>query len=166
MNEEGPPPSELRTAATPPGSAPPESPFLKPGTALDHFEIVERLGSGGFGDVYRARDTRLGRMVAIKVLPDEFAQDTARRERFRLEAAAASALNHPHICTIHDFLEGQGRHFIVMELVEGRTLHDVLAAGPLPPAKAIDLASQLASALAEAHAAGILHRDIKSTNIV
>jgi eukaryotic-like serine/threonine-protein kinase len=166
VNEEGPRPSETRTAATPPGSAPPPSPFLKPGTTLDHFEIVERLGSGGFGDVYRARDTRLGRMVAIKILPDEFAQDTARRERFRLEATAASALNHPHICTIHDFVEAQGRHLIVMELVEGRTLHDVLRAGPLPAAKAIDLAAQLASALAEAHAAGILHRDIKSTNIV
>jgi serine/threonine protein kinase/dienelactone hydrolase len=166
VNEEGPRPSELRTAATPPGSPPPASPFLKPGTTLDHFEIVERLGSGGFGDVYRARDTRLGRIVAIKILPDEFAEDTARRERFRLEATAASALNHPHICTIHDFVEAQGRHFIVMELVEGRTLRDVLAAGPLPAATAIDLAAQLASALAEAHAAGILHRDIKSTNIV
>ena len=166
MNDEYDGATEMPTAATPPGSAPPPSPFLKPGTTLDHFEIVERLGSGGFGDVYRARDTRLGRIVAIKVLPDEFAQDTARRERFRLEATAASALNHPHICTIHEFGEANGRHFIVMELVEGRTLHDVLENGPLPAGQAIELGIQIASALAEAHAAGILHRDIKGTNIV
>jgi serine/threonine protein kinase len=121
MNDEDDGATEMPTAATPPGSAPPPSPFLKPGTTLDHFEILERLGSGGFGDVYRARDTRLGRMVAIKVLPDEFAQDTARRERFRLEATAASALNHPHICTIHDFLEAEGRYFIVMELAPSTT---------------------------------------------
>ena len=158
--------SELRTAATPPDSPPPSSPFFKPGTVLDHFEIVERLGSGGFGDVYRARDTRLGRTVAIKVLPEDFTRDPERRERFRLEAIAASALNHPHICTIHDFIEAEGRHLIVMELVEGRTLHEILAEGPLPASRAIALAMQIASALAEAHAAGILHRDIKGTNIV
>jgi eukaryotic-like serine/threonine-protein kinase len=158
--------SELRTAATPPDSPRPSSPFFKPGTVLDHFEIVERLGSGGFGDVYRARDTRLGRTVAIKLLPEDFARDPDRRERFRLEATAASALNHPHICTIHDFIEAEGRHLIVMELVEGRTLHEILADGPLPASKAINLAMQIASALAEAHAAGILHRDIKGTNIV
>ncbi|HXM78347.1 MAG TPA: protein kinase [Thermoanaerobaculia bacterium] len=158
--------SELRTATPPPDSPRPSSPFFKPGTVLDHFEIVERLGSGGFGDVYRARDTRLGRTVAIKMLPEDFARDAERRERFRLEATAASALNHPHICTIHDFIEAEGRHLIVMELVEGRTLHEILAEGPLPASRAIDLAMQIASALAEAHAAGILHRDIKGTNIV
>jgi len=158
--------SKLRTATTPPESAPPTSPFLMPGTTLVHFEILERLGSGGFGDVYRARDTRLGRMVAIKVLPEGFAQDAERRERFRLEAKAASALNHPYICTIHDFIEAGGRDFIVMELVEGRTLHDLLSDGPLPASRAIELATQVASGLAEAHAAGIVHRDIKGSNIV
>lgn len=158
--------SELRTAATPEGFLPPGAQFLKPGTTIDHFEIIERLGSGGFGVVYRARDTRLGRTVAIKVLPEDFARDAERRERFRLEATAASALNHPHICTVHDFVEADGCHFIVMELVEGRTLHELLSAGPLPPSTAIELAMQIASALAEAHAAGILHRDIKGTNIV
>ncbi|MEP6801879.1 MAG: protein kinase [Acidobacteriota bacterium] len=158
--------SETRAATTPSDNAPPPSVFLKPGTTLDHFEIVERLGSGGFGVVYRARDTRLGRTVAIKVLPEDFLRDDERRERFRLEATAASALNHPHICTIHDFVESEGCHFIVMELVEGRTLHDILADGPLPASKAIDLGTQIASALAEAHGAGILHRDIKGANIV
>jgi eukaryotic-like serine/threonine-protein kinase len=156
------------TELTPAGTAPPESDFLKPGTRLAHFEITDRLGSGGFGVVYGARDTRLGRTVALKVLPESFARNAERRERFRLEAIAASALNHPNICTIHDFLEdpAAGCHFIVMEHVEGRTLHDLLESGPLPAEKAIDLGIQLASALAEAHAAGILHRDIKSTNIV
>jgi dienelactone hydrolase len=159
--------SELRTTTTPPeGFPPPATPFLKPGTMLGHFEIVERLGSGGFGVVYRARDTRLGRMVAIKLLPEDFARNAERRERFRLEATAASALNHPNICTVHDLVEAGGCHFIVMELVEGRTLHEILAAGPLPASTAIDLGMQIAVALADAHAAGILHRDIKGTNIV
>ncbi len=158
--------SEMPTALTPSDAPPPPTPYLKPGTMLAQFEIVERLGAGGFGVVYRARDTRLGRIVAVKLLPENFARDDERRERFRLEATAASALNHPNICTIHDFVEDAGCHFIVMELVEGRTLHDILGAGPLPAPKAIDLGIQIASALAEAHAAGILHRDIKGTNIV
>ena len=118
--------SEMPTALTPPDAAPPPTPYLKAGTTLDHFEIVERVGSGGFGVVYRARDTRLGRIVAIKVLPENFAKDTERRERFRLEATAASALNHANICTIHDFGEANGCHFIVMELLPGRTLRDLL----------------------------------------
>src|SRR5450755_4846980 len=158
--------SEMPTALTPPGSVSPDSPYLKPGTMLAHFEIVERLGAGGFGVVYRARDTRLGRIVAVKLLPENFARDAERRERFRLEATAASALNHPNICTIHDFVEDGGSHFIVIELTEGKTLRDLLEARPLPASKAIDLGIQIASALAEAHAAGILHRDIKGTNIV
>ena len=155
----------MATELTPADAPPPEVPYLKPGTMLGHFEIVERLGAGGFGVVYRARDTRLGRTVAVKLLPENFARDAERRERFRLEATAASALNHPNICTIHDFAEDAGRHFIVMELIEGQTLRELLGAGPLPASKAIDVGIQVASALAEAHAAGILHRDIKSTNI-
>ena len=158
--------SEMATELTPSDAPPPPHPYLKPGTMLAQFEIVERLGAGGFGVVYRARDTRLGRIVAIKLLPENFARDAERRERFRLEATAASALNHPNICTIHDFVEHDGSHFLVMELVEGRTRHELLGSGPLPAPKAIDRGIQIASALAEAHAAGILHRDIKGTNIV
>ena len=158
--------TEMPTALTPSDAPLPTRPYLEPGTVLGHFQVVDRVGSGGFGVVYRARDTRLGRIVAVKLLPESFARDAERRERFRLEATAASALNHPNICTIHEFAEDAGCHFIVMEYIEGQTLHDLLAAGPLPAEKAIDLGIQIASALAEAHAAGILHRDIKSTNVV
>jgi dienelactone hydrolase len=157
------------TVATPPlGSGPRRSGgrSLEFGTTLDRFEIHELLGAGGFGEVYRARDARLERMVAVKVLPDDFARDADRRERFRREAMAASALSHPNICTVHDLVEAQGRYLIVMELVEGRTLEQVLSGGPLPPLRVVAFARQIVSALAEAHRAGILHRDIKSGNIV
>ena len=142
------------------------APSLGIGETLDHFEILAMIGRGGFGEVYRARDTRLGRTVAIKVLPDAFARDVERLERFRREALAASALNHPNICTVHDFVEVAGRHFIVMELVDGRTLHETLAGGPLPVTNVVAISLQIADALGEAHRAGILHRDIKSNNIV
>lgn len=135
------------------------------GTVVAHFEILERIGAGGFGEVYRARDTRLGRIVAVKVLPEAFARDAERRERFRREAVAASALNHPNICTVHDLVEADGRYLIVMELVEGETLHAALKGGPFPVAKLLPVAEQIAEALGEAHRAGILHRDIKTANI-
>ena len=135
------------------------------GTTLDHFEVLELLGTGGFGEVYRARDTRLERMVAIKVLPEDFARDAEPRERFRREAVAASALKHPNICTVYEFVEANGRYLIVMELVEGKTLHAFLSNGPLSAEAVVPIALQIVDALAEAHRAGILHRDIKSGNI-
>ena len=156
------------TAATPsPGAGVRRAPAssIASGTMLGHFEVLDLLGAGGFGEVYRARDTRLERMVAIKVLPEEFARDAEVRERFRREAIAASALKHPNICTVHEFAETNGRHLIVMELVEGKTLHAVLGNGPLPVAAALPIALQIGDALAHAHRAGILHRDIKSGNI-
>lgn len=159
---------ELTVATPPPGSGArgPGAPSIEFGTTLDHFEILDLLGAGGFGEVYRARDTRLERMVAIKVLPDEFARDVDRRERFRREATAASALNHPNICTVHDLVEAAGRHLIVMELVEGRTLDEILSKGPLPPLQVVSISRQITAALEEAHRAGILHRDVKSGNII
>ncbi|MEI6669659.1 MAG: protein kinase [Acidobacteriota bacterium] len=135
------------------------------GTTVDHFELLEKLGAGGFGEVYRARDTRLRRPVAIKVLPAAFAEDSARRERFRREALAASALNHPHICTVHDLVESGGKYFLVMELVDGKTLRAALAGGPLALVEIVPIAVQMADALSEAHRAGIVHRDIKPGNI-
>jgi len=160
--------SSAPTATRFPGAGPvPAEPSASiSGTSVDHFEVLELLGAGGFGEVYRARDTRLGRMVAIKVLPAAFAKDAERRERFRREALAASALNHPNICTVYELFESGEKTVIAMELVEGRTLHAALADGPLPAAEALPIALQIADALAEAHRAGILHRDIKSGNIV
>ena len=142
-----------------------EPPGILSGRKLAHFELKGLLGAGGFGEVYRARDTRLDRDVAVKVLPASVAVDAERRERFRREARAASALNHQHICTVHDLVEAEGHFLIVMELVEGQTLHEVLAKGPFSPAEALAIALQVAEALGEAHRAGILHRDIKCRNI-
>ena len=130
------------------------------------YEIVAPIASGGMGEVYRGVDTRLGRGVAIKLLPEAQVLHAQALERFRLEARAASALNHPGICTIHDVGEHEGRPYIVMELIEGRTLREILAAGPIEAERCLDLALQLLDALDAAHTASIVHRDIKPANIV
>src|SRR5215210_1740475 len=131
-----------------------------------HYRIGERLGAGGMGEVYLAEDTRLGRRVAIKFLPASYQYDPDRRERFLKEARAASALSSPHIAAIYDIGEHNGASFIVMEFVEGQLLSAKLARGPLPVCEAIDVAMQVADALDEAHSLGIVHRDIKSSNLI
>ena len=138
---------------------------LTPGTRLGVHEIVDALGVGGMGEVYRARDTRLGREVAVKVLPDAFASDPDRLARFEREAKLLASLNHPHIAALYGMEEAAGQHFLVMELVEGETLADRLSRGPLPVKNALTLADQIAEALEAAHEKGIIHRDLKPANI-
>jgi eukaryotic-like serine/threonine-protein kinase len=149
-------------SATAPGASPPS---IGPGTRLGPYEILGALGAGGMGEVFRARDLRLGREVAIKLLPPAMAAHPARVRRFEQEARACSALNHPHILTVYDVGTAE-RLFIVMELLEGQTLRDLLAAGPLPVRPALELAVQAASGLAKAHGAGIVHRDLKPENVM
>ncbi|HVS32336.1 MAG TPA: protein kinase [Thermoanaerobaculia bacterium] len=139
---------------------------LESGSQLGPYEIVGPLGAGGMGEVYRARDTRLGREVAVKVLPHELLRDRDRLARFEREARSASALNHRNIVTIHDFSSTGGESWLVMELVRGESLRSLLARGPLPLKKAMDIATGVAAGLAAAHAAGIVHRDLKPENIM
>lgn len=136
------------------------------GKTLSNYTIEKMLGTGGMGAVYLARDVRLGRTVALKVLPGEFAADADRRRRFLLEARSASALKHPNVAHIYDVGEADGISFIVMEHIEGETLHHRLSGGPLPPAEAVSIASQIADALADAHDRHITHRDIKPANVM
>ncbi len=144
-----------------------ESVSLSTGTKLGPYEILAPLGAGGMGEVYRARDAKLGREIAIKVLSAATASDPDRRQRFEQEARAASALNHPNILTVHDVGEADGTVYIAMELVEGRTLRELVASGePLPTKKLLDVAAQTAEGLAKAHAAGIVHRDLKPENLM
>jgi len=145
---------------------------LVAGVRLGPYEILAALGAGGMGEVYRARDTRLDRTVAVKILPDSLATDPQLRERFDREARAVAALNHPHICTLHDIGQQPSGppaqlplHYLVMELLEGETLAERLARGPVPVALAIESGAQVASALDAAHRAGLVHRDIKPANI-
>jgi len=139
---------------------------MQTGTRLGQYEILARLGAGGMGEVYRARDTRLGREVAVKALSGELAADPQRLSRFQTEARSASALNHPNIVTIHEIGQSDSTPFIVMELVDGRTLRDLLYPGAMPTRRAVALAAQLADALARAHDAGIVHRDLKPENVM
>jgi two-component system LytT family response regulator len=141
-------------------------PRLASGDQVAHYRIVSRLGEGGMGEVYLATDTRLGRSVALKVLPTAVAHDPLRMERFHLEAKAASALNHPNVAHIYEIGEDQGSHFLVMEFIEGKALDQRIGGQALPVAELAEIGAQIADALDAAHAKGIVHRDIKPANVI
>src|SRR5262249_42445900 len=139
---------------------------FSPGRRLGAFEILSPLGAGGMGEVYRARDTRLDRTVAIKVLPEHLARNPDLRSRFEREARAVSSLNHPHICVLHDIGHQDGTDYLVLEYLDGESLHDRLAKGPLPLDQALRVATEIADALDKAHRSGVVHRDLKPGNVV
>jgi serine/threonine protein kinase len=139
---------------------------LEPGSRVSHYVIAARLGAGGMGEVFRARDERLGRDVAIKVLLAEATTHGDGLRRFLAEARNVAALNHPNVLTLHDYGEHEGRPFLVTELVDGRTLRQIIADGPLPLDGTLALAVQVAEGLSVAHRAGIVHRDMKPENVM
>jgi serine/threonine protein kinase len=139
---------------------------VTPRTNVAHYRIMEALGAGGMGAVYKAYDEKLQRVVALKLLPPEFTAHDERRRRFLQEARAASILNHPHILTVYEFGEDGGRPYMAMEYVEGETLRQKIKARPLPTAEALGLAIQIAEGLAKAHEAGVVHRDLKPENLM
>src|SRR6266542_5927119 len=138
---------------------------IAPGSRLGPYEVVALIGAGGMGEVYRAKDSRLGRDVAIKVLPASFSADPDRLRRFEQEARAAGILNHPNITAVHDIGTHDGAPYVVTELLEGETLRGALSGGRLSPRKAIDYALQIAHGLSAAHEKGIVHRDLKPENL-
>src|SRR6266540_72674 len=139
---------------------------LNPGTRLGPYEVISPLGVGGMGEVWKARDTRLGREVALKILPSELSQDPERLGRFEQEARAASALNHPNSVVVHDVGRSDSIAYIAMEWGHGRSLRDLMVPGPLPVRKILPIATQIANGIDGAHAAGIVHRDLKPENVM